>query len=209
LLVDLTQATEAIFHSFSPDTRYKIRRAESKDAVQTEMFRSPDTHVVREFVEFHRQFSASKGISPITARQIAPYIDTGSLQLSRASIGGQAAVWHSHVLGERRARLRHSVSLFRGGDSGYRNLVGRANRLLHWRDMLFFKSQGIMKYDFGGWYAGTDDAALVAINRFKHGFGGSRVVEYNASRALTGLGRLYMLWTARRRGAERETPLQG
>jgi hypothetical protein len=66
-----------------------------------------------------------------------------------------------------------------------------------------------MKYDFGGWYAGTDDAALVAINRFKHGFGGSRVVEYNASRALTGLGRLYMLWTARRRGAERETPLQG
>ncbi len=76
--------------------------------------------------------------------------------------------------------LSHSASLYRGRDKDFRNLVGRANRLHHFKDMLFFKGNACNLYDFGGWYAGTEDQERLMINRFKEEFGGQKVLQYNA-----------------------------
>ena len=77
------------------------------------------------------------------------------------------------------AVLTHSASLYRGRDKDFRNLVGRANRLHHFKDMLFFKGNACNLYDFGGWYAGTEDQDRLMINRFKEEFGGQKVLQYN------------------------------
>ncbi len=50
-----------------------------------------------------------------------------------------------------------------------RNAIGRGNRMLHWKDILAFKAEGKNVYDFGGWYAGQEDEALLRINQFKEG----------------------------------------
>ena len=57
--------------------------------------------------------------------------------------------------------------------------MGRANRYLFWHDIIRYKEQGLKLFDFGGWYPGTTDNMRLEINRFKEGFGGRVVREYN------------------------------
>ena len=89
--------------------------------------------------------------------------------------------------------LFYSASLFRELDnSAIRNRIGRANRLLHWQDMLHFKAGGISVYDFGGWYAGDSDLERLRINKFKEEFGGQIVKNHICERALTVKAKLFL-----------------
>ncbi len=56
--------------------------------------------------------------------------------------------------------------------------------------MLLFKRQGLACYDFGGWYAGTDDPIKLGINKFKEEFGGEKVHQYNCEKGVTLKGKL-------------------
>jgi hypothetical protein len=89
-----------------------------------------------------------------------------------------------------RVRLLHSVSLFRSEDRDRQALIGRANRLLHWKDMCAWRARGVGLYDFGGEYHGEEDAAQVRIAAFKRGFGGEVVPIYSGVRGITLVGRL-------------------
>ena len=113
--------------------------------------------------------------------------------MSRAVYRERTVAWHVHVAVNRRATLLHSASHFRNlDDNELRAVVGRANRLLHWKDIIGFKAEGLEVYDFGGWYAGSEDQALLKINQFKEGFGGSRVEQVNAALALSWRGWVYL-----------------
>jgi lipid II:glycine glycyltransferase (peptidoglycan interpeptide bridge formation enzyme) len=90
-----------------------------------------------------------------------------------------------------RARLFYSASHFRKSeDSELRNLIGRANRLLHWEDIRFFKEMGLSCYDFGGWYGGREDVEKLAINQFKESFGGEKQREYTYIVPVTAIGKI-------------------
>ena len=71
-------------------------------------------------------------------------------------------------------RLLRNVVLFgflvSRKDKDFQGLVGRANRLHHWKDMISFKSKGLDQYDFGGWYEGRKTRDRLKINQFKEGF---------------------------------------
>jgi lipid II:glycine glycyltransferase (peptidoglycan interpeptide bridge formation enzyme) len=51
--------------------------------------------------------------------------------------------------------------------------------------MLAYRNQGIEKFDLGGWYNGTTDQARLGINKFKEGFGGKVVCEYEGEQILS------------------------
>jgi lipid II:glycine glycyltransferase (peptidoglycan interpeptide bridge formation enzyme) len=85
-------------------------------------------------------------------------------------------------------------------DQTRRTLIGRANRLLYWRDMLRFKQAGFSIFDFGGFYAGSEDEERLRVNGFKLEFGGQVLNEFNCEIGITAKGKL-MLWTLRQRGA--------
>ena len=72
-----------------------------------------------------------------------------------------------------------------------RNLIGRANRLLHWNEIIFFKNASCKVYDFGG-LSNSADTKLVHIDEFKKGFGGKIVVEYNQKIGISILGKLVL-----------------
>lgn len=73
--------------------------------------------------------------------------------------------------------------------------------------MLRFQRQGVLVYDLGGWYVGTEDKRKLGINRFKASFGGVIVREFNSERCVTAIGRLALVilrsyrYCARRLGA--------
>ena len=89
-----------------------------------------------------------------------------------------------------RARLLYSASHFRSYDKNYRALIGRANRFLHWEDMVHLKKYGMSIYDMGGIGANS-------IAGFKKGFGGTEVTEYGRYEPRTLLGKLSLRYLQR------------
>ena len=65
--------------------------------------------------------------------------------------------------------------------------------------MLTFKSEKIRMYDFGGWYAGSEDEKRLGINRFKEGFGGKIAYGYDCVEPVSLKGRIYLMLRAAKR----------
>jgi lipid II:glycine glycyltransferase (peptidoglycan interpeptide bridge formation enzyme) len=101
---------------------------------------------------------------------------------------------HAYFIVDNTVRLLHSCSLFRDTDDHEcQNLVGRANRLLHWDDILYFKRNNYLLYDFGGIYQGDRDKEKIQIAQFKNSFGGEIKCGYSYMQPVTFKGMLYLL----------------
>jgi lipid II:glycine glycyltransferase (peptidoglycan interpeptide bridge formation enzyme) len=101
-------------------------------------------------------------------------------------------VWHAYIVWRTSAVLLYSASHFRHRSGAERALVARANRWLHWKDMLHFKRMGFEHYDWGGLFEDESSADRAGINSFKRDFAGQRIAAYNCTVPLTLRGRLYL-----------------
>ena len=163
-LIDLTGTEASIIQGFSETTRYKVRRA----ARENVLFRLVSD--IDEYCEFAR----------LDANNLLPYWPF--LTVTKAIACDDTLVMHSHLYDKEigRVALYHSISSYHdAADSLKRNFIGRANRWLHYQDMLYFKSQGALIYDFGGIAKGSENQKMQHINEFKQGFGGDLVEESN------------------------------
>ena len=179
--LDLTQDPETLFSGLSETCRYKIRRAERED-LKTEAWMSARDELVDDFIAFFDRFARGKGLPPAPAERLHALAEAAVLDLSTVCRDDDPLVWHAYLRAGNRARLLHSASLFREyKDTGRRNMIGRANRYLHWHDLLRYKDAGIPLFDFGGWYSGHDNEELLRINAFKESFGGHVVPEFHCA----------------------------
>jgi len=193
LIVDLAQDEALRLAACSKDTQYQIRRASTKDRLESEFLNAPGPARRAAFADFYDAFAALKELPPCDRGHLRALDEAGGLALSAATQDGQTLVWHSYVVAGTRARLLHSASRHRASaDSAFRALTGRANRWLHWRDMALLAQAGCREYDFGGWYAGHSEEARLKINAFKQEFGGTPRCEHDGMAALSWRGRLYL-----------------
>jgi len=170
-IIDLTTSKETFEAGFDQNTTYEIRRA-IKDGVITVMETG-----LRRFIEFYNSFAETKHLKKLT-KEFYKY--QSALVITKAMYNGQDVVMHAYLRDNtlKRIRLLHSASLFRNeSDKQSRAVIGRANRLLHFKDMCFFKQQGFETYDLGGYAYQTSDESLARINQFKDSFGGTLVCE--------------------------------
>jgi hypothetical protein len=190
--VDLTQPSEQLFAGFKQKTRQKMRSALEKDKVAVSVFDGNDPAVFARFCHYYDQFARLKGLTLIDVAHLRLYAEASRLVFTCArDVQGDDLVWHSCLLCGDRVSVLHSASQFRASDdSGFRNCVGRANRFLHWQNMLHFQAHGYVAYDFGGWYAGQADQERLGVNRFKEEFGGRIVHEYDCSLGVSRKGQL-------------------
>jgi len=192
MLVDLDRPPEDLLAGMRNGNPQQIRRAITKDQVQCTFLRAP-SHAERDAFQVFCQESNPGTL--LDRNRLEVLAKAGMVALSAAlTPDGTPLVWHAYICpwGQRRVRCDLSASIQAGPDQGdLRNLVGRANRLLHYQDMVALRTEGITCYDFGGWYPGTDDLKRLNINRFKEGFGGTVVREYETEQPLTRLGELY------------------
>lgn len=201
LLLDLSRPEEDLFQAIEKNTRYKIRRSETKDGTRCRLLGAPELtdDYLAGLAERYRTFARTKGIGPMNLQRLRQLRSAGMLLVSQADgEGGEALAWHVYLVAHRRARLLYSFSRFREReDTQYQNLVGRANRHLHWEDLRALKALGVATYDFGGFYLGRTDEAKLRINHFKLEFRGVQATEYNGfhAQSLKGrlVGRLYAL----------------
>ena len=85
--------------------------------------------------------------------------------------------------------LNYSVSNFRM-DPSKRNLAGRMNKLLHIKDMDWFRERNYTLYDWGNISSSQNPNG---IDIFKMSFGGDVVTVYNSFVGNSFLGRLLVV----------------
>lgn len=189
---DLEATPEAIAARFDETCRRHIRRADRQDGLRHEVL-AEAADGLEEFAEFYDAFAREKGLWLADRHWLTRAAQARQLLLSCASCGGERLVWHAHLRAGRTVQLAHSVSWHRGADDGRRSLIARANRWLHWRDMLEFKAAGLRCYDWGGMFAPESTAEQAGINRFKRSFGGHPVLAYQCAVPITLRGRAWLL----------------
>lgn len=187
-IVNLRRDEEALQAGLSKNCRYEVRRAQEKDGLECEVLERPDEAALAVFRAAFVEFARSTGIASANDQKLAALNAAAALTLSSVRRDGAVLAQHVYLHDARRTRLLYSHSAARGSDdSARRALIGRANRLLHWRDMVAFKARGFEVYDLGG-IAHT--AELAGIDRFKMEFGGEPVLEWNGFVGAAMLGRL-------------------
>jgi hypothetical protein len=202
LITDLSLPEEDIRALLGETSRYQIRRAETKDELQLDFTTTPEDRL-DEFRAFFDAFARQISLWPSDPRWLLGACRAGQLALSSASRNGEALVWHAYVMSGSTAGLLHSSSRFREGESDYRALVGRANRWLHWKDMLQFRALGMQRYDWGGLFGDESTPERAGINNFKKSFGGQLVRSFDCTlpRSLRGRVLLPIRDAWRRRGS--------
>ena len=188
---DLTADAETLKASFGKTNRYKIHRAEIKDELEAEFFEDCRPHL-DSFCGFYDSFADQKCLQRLYRRELQAACEAGQLVLTSAKCRGQVLVWHAYIRLRDTAALLHSASHFRAHAAADRAVVGRANRWLHWRDMLEFKRLGLNRYDWGGMFDDEKIPAQASINAFKREFGGIPVHHWNCTLPMTLKGRSYL-----------------
>ncbi len=168
LELDLTQDTESIFAGFAKQIRQQYKISENEGI--TTYFHSD----IDGFVHFFNNFASRKNTFTTSRRRIEEMGD--NLKLAYAEHNGEILAAHSYLADEDTGVVRHMHSATkRLDDMTDKNLVGRANKYLTVKDILYFKENGFTTFDFGGYAAETKDESLQGINKFKLLFGGKLV----------------------------------
>lgn len=179
---NLLRSVDEILSQMRKNTRYEIRRAMNRDKLQTTMITAPLKDDVEEYIAYYNKFADSKKMHHINEQKIKALAQQGMYSITRCLDSEDTILAeHAYYLDkkEKRVMLATSASMFRENESPeYRNLIGRANRMLHYKDLLDFKELGYEVYDYGG--IGDYNDELKAIAEFKLGFGGT-VRTYDAS----------------------------
>jgi len=171
-VIDIDQSEEKILTSFRKNTRYEISRAKNEE-IQARLEKDLDI-----FIDFYNRFSKTKNMQKINKDYLGSFKD--SLVITEAVHDNEILVMHAYIVDPvlRRVRLLRSASLFRiNMENDKSQLIGRANRFLHFRDIILFKNMGMTHYDMGGYRPQTDDAELKNIMEFKDSFGGQLIYE--------------------------------
>jgi hypothetical protein len=172
-IIDLTQSETEIQNQFNKTTKYDMNRA-GREKVQFRLGESIDS-----FISFYNEFAETKGLQFITSNLY--FQDRENFKITMATLDGNTLVMHCYLtdVAIKRVRLLYSASHFRIMDNVDKSMVGRANKFLHYQDMLYFKDQGYAYYDLGGYGKDSIDDEILKINTFKDGFGGSLVRQSN------------------------------
>lgn len=189
LVSDLRPAEDDIFSGVAAQTRYEIRRAETRDDLEYRYLADARPELAT-FCDFYDAFAQQKGLFPAYRRGLSAACAAGRLSLSAAARDGQALVWHAFITYGRTTTMLHTASLFRGLDTDTRTIIARANRWLHWRDMLTFKEQGYERFCWGGMFEDESEPERANINQFKRRFGGRDERTYNCTIPVTAKGRV-------------------
>ena len=174
LINSLVLEEEELFSLFSKNTSYEIRRSIKDSVVDINTSGSLD-----DFITLYNQFASSRGWNPYRKNNEL----SNFFQVTTCSYKSEIIIAHLYIKDSysQRVSLKSSVSVIDEiSDKSIRAIIGRANRHLHFMDMLYFKKCDYKEYDFGGYDTNNKfDPKKKGINKFKDGFGGKLVYESN------------------------------
>jgi hypothetical protein len=196
VLIDLRRTPQEMMAEMDEKTARRITEAQEQDKLRCEPCDSKDIKLIDEIEEMWNRFAVEQNTPLLERGWLEQIRHAGALDIVAAKDPeGKVLAYHLVFLTPKRARQLIAISPYKAVPSvAWRNVVSRANCLIHWHNFLAFRSQGIGDFDFGGWYPGTTDIRLLGINRFKKSLGGRVVLEYDSDQPVTVKG--WVLLTA-------------
>lgn len=178
-IIDLKQEAEAILKKFSDTTRNEIKRA-AKEWLQYWYKENLMWNDLVKYYLFYNEFLKAKWLKTISIFDIEKY--KGHLFLTHSMLENEILNYHLYIIDKstEKVRLLQSCSLFRKeSDKNKINIIGYANRWLHYYDMKLFKELWYWEYDFWWLYLWTEDKQKINIDKFKLSFWPETVTQYN------------------------------
>lgn len=179
LMNDLTMRSEELYQGLTKTVRNEINRSK-REGIEVYYYQgnsiATNTNLIEEFANVYHNMYVEKGMGEhsLNIDELIAYAKKDSLLISVARFEGANIVFHSYVYEGVNSRLLHSCSEFRVNGNDMRNIIGRANKFLHWNDFNYLKKMGVINYDWGGI---SSVEVPNGIDKFKMAFGG-KVVEY-------------------------------
>ncbi len=191
---DIRDDMEEIIMKFKRISRSQIKEAQKEGCTSVfyygnEMKEKKD--VLKKINYGRTSIFDSKGLKDISKyNEMLSAAKEGMLAVSIGKLPtGKECVYHVYIVGNGIARLLHSVSMFRDYESSdERNAVGRANRNLHYEDMINLKKLKVDVYDWGGY---SESEKFKSISRFKASFGGEVKEIHRYIFAVSFIGKLF------------------
>jgi hypothetical protein len=186
-VIDLQRPPAGIRADMEAKTVRKIEEAEAADHLRWERCAPHDVASLDHAEAMWNEFAAAQHTPPFERAWINQIFAAGALDIAAArDPAGNVLAYHLVYLTRRRARQLIAISPYRPAPSAaWRNVVSRANCFIHWKNFLTYREKGIECFDFGGWHQGKTDIRLLGINRFKAGFGGRVVREFDCEQPVT------------------------
>jgi len=166
-IVNLESSMDNILSAMKSNTRNEIRRAIRDNYI------FETTKDTKYFVSFYNSFAQQKGLDKISQKDITKYQD---IILSLARLGNDILSMHATIIDKMRKKafLLYSASS-RFSNIGMCKQIGISNRFLHFKDLEFFKDEGLLLYDFSGVSENIEEPEKYKIGLFKKGFGGEMI----------------------------------
>lgn len=189
---DLTKSTEEILAGSTKTIKYEVNKCE-KEGINITFYTAADLKrdkiLVNEFETAYLDFAKELGLKEVEEAyrrsKVDNFIECDCILLSKAEKAG-VSIYHVYACGGHECALNYSVSNFRI-DPSKRNLAGRMNKLLHIKDMDWFRKHGYTLYDWGNISSSENPNG---IDKFKMSFGGEVVKVYNSFVGNSLLGKL-------------------
>ena len=170
-------SNDEFINDFDKTNLRKIKRAKKEGVI------CENGYDIKEFVDYYNKFLDNKKLNyTLSVKQLEKYTDFFIIRKAFLQ-NGKILVFHSYLIdsSEKKVRAFHTASDIHNVilTKEEKSVIGRANRLLNFEDMIYFKRLGCLTYDNGGYAYNTKDISLQGINNFKDGFGGTLVEESN------------------------------
>lgn len=189
----LTMSTEEILAVSTKTVKYEVRKS-MKEGININIYDSvmiqKNGEVIQNFLaayaELVKETNNPELMSALSVGKIDNFIENNALTLSKAEKDG-CFVYHIYANGDKECCLLYSASNFRSEDKNARNLTGRMNKLLHIKDMEYFRDRGLEIYDWGNINSSKNPNGIAL---FKMSFGGKVKIVYNIYVGITFRGKL-------------------
>ena len=193
LHINLTKSEDILKSELKKNTRNEIVRCQKKDELKVLITDQPTSFQLSNFIKFYNIFSKIRKLPAANKDKLFSLKNMNGLALGAIeNAEGDVLVMHAYIISNKRVRLLYSASLHVNAyDRKTKSLIGRSNRRLHWEEMIFYKRKMFDIYDFGG-LSLSDSKTLSQIDKFKLGFGGKIITEYNEKIGVSMMGKITM-----------------
>jgi lipid II:glycine glycyltransferase (peptidoglycan interpeptide bridge formation enzyme) len=169
-LITLEESLEELFKRINRTFKYHINKAEHI-GITTKIDYSPTMQKCQQVMHEFSAFANKKTIA-WNPKRIGALQKLNKLIISEAWLREERIVTHIYLHDTHRVVLLHS---YHQQSFTNESLRGYANKLLHWKDILNFKTFGLKLYDFGG----INMQQHPGISKFKLSFGGELIDTYS------------------------------
>jgi len=201
-LIDLSKSAEKLLSEMEPKTVAKIKAAGEEDKLSCEWSTVTNARQLDELEGMWNQsIEARRRWGKLNRNWLGEMIRAGALELTAAREPSGALVVFGGLFRDKyRVQQLMSVSPPRTAlVPAARAKTNRAGCFL-WNTLLRLKEQGVRRFDFGGWYPGTEDIQLLGANAFKKSLGGEVTGEFECEQIVSLKG--WVVLTAARLIAE-------